>query len=160
METNRIKVSLANLGLTATLSKDGISANLNKPQQTSVSLQGQTTEVSLTRNTLNANLSSGIMRVETQNHKYLQGLSFEESGHTGFASEKQLSILREETVPKRLDQLGILPTNVERSKVMLYADYGEQSYRVSMGEIGTQIKTVSSVPTDMKVGDYIFLKKE
>lgn len=80
-----------------------------------------------------------------------------------FAVEKRVSLLEqkveEEFAPKRLSLLPALNSNVDRKRVALYADYENQSYKVTMDKIGTQIKTVTNKPSDMQVGDYIFLEK-
>lgn len=96
-------------------------------------------------------------------HKELLGLDYESSGHTGFASESRVSLLEqkvEETyVPKRLSLFPELSSNAERKRVTLFAEYEGESYKVSMDRLGTQIKTVTNKPSDMQVGDYIFLEK-
>lgn len=95
---------------------------------------------------------------ETQYHRDLQGLDFESSGHTGFASEKQISIL----LPK---DISILPQNNlqnRNAKIYLYdPSQSNKETQVSVGDLlNTKIRTVSSVPDNLQNGDYIFLERK
>lgn len=95
---------------------------------------------------------------ETQYHRDLQGLDFESSGHTGFASEQQISIL----LPK---DISILPqNNLENRQAKIYLYDPSQSNKetqVSVGDLlNTKIRTVSSVPNNLQNGDYIFLERK
>ena len=94
---------------------------------------------------------------ETQYHRDLQGLDFESSGHTGFASEQQISIL----LPK---DISILPQNNlqnRNAKIYLYdPSQSNKETQVSVGDLlNTKIRTVSSVPDNLQNGDYIFLER-
>ena len=106
-------------------------------------------------------------------HMDLTGLSYEESGHTGFASSKQLNLLKEQTtqlserinllgvqvVPRRLDTISILDGKSDRDKVYLYVDNNGKDSKISIKELNSHVlKTVDVVPEDMQVGEYIFLK--
>lgn len=91
-------------------------------------------------------------------HSDLHVLDYESSGHTGFASEKQLSIL----LPKNI---SILPQNNltnRQAKIYLYDPTLEtKETQVSVQELfDSKIKTVESVPSNLQNGDYIFLERK
>lgn len=101
-------------------------------------------------------MRDGVSIAAPMYHRDLQGLDFESSGHTGFASEKQISIL----LPK---DISILPKNDLQnrdSKIYLY-DSSKQNKetQISVSEfLDSKIKTVDSVPNNLQQSDYIFLE--
>lgn len=91
--------------------------------------------------------------ITTRNHSKLDNLDFENSGHIGFASAKDI----EKVVPKRLSVLPIVNENAERDKVYLYADENGTSKRISMRNmLDTKIRTVNGIPNNLQVNEYIF----
>lgn len=109
------------------------------------------------------NFNDKIRVTVLENHYELKGLSFEESGHIGFASEKALNLLRTETVPKRLSLLQDLNLGeVDKEKCFVYVDnvVTNTSHKVALSKLGggVNLKTVSEIPSDAQVGDYLFLE--
>lgn len=119
----------------------------------------------LTPNVLNGNvqgkslvgkLNQTMTILASQNHDELQHLDYEHSGHTGFASAEQVSLL----LPK---DISVLPKNdlTNRSaKIYIYdPSLGTQETQVSVGDLfDSKIKTVQSVPDNLQTNDYIFLE--
>lgn len=102
-------------------------------------------------------MRDGVSIAAPMYHRDLQGLDFESSGHTGFASEQQISIL----LPK---DISILPQNNlqnRNAKIYLYdPSQSNKETQVSVGDLlNTKIRTVSSVPNNLQNGDYIFLER-
>lgn len=67
-------------------------------------------------------------------------------------------------VPKAIKNdtsISILPNDVNRSNAYFYIDNDGQSSKISMKDLlDKKIRTVSSQPTDLQVGDYILIKLE
>lgn len=108
--------------------------------------------------TLTIDMREGVSIAAPMYHSDLHGLDYESSGHTGFASEKQLSIL----IPKNI---SILPQNNlanRQAKIYLYDPSLEtKETQVSVQELlDSKIKTVESVPSNLQNGDYIFLERK
>lgn len=107
------------------------------------------------------NLEEKINVITSQNHKDLLGLDFESSGHTGFASEKQLNLLKDSTVPKRLNMLQDLDVKANKDKVYLYADNNGVDSKVSINSmLKAFIRKDIEVPVDMQPGEYLFLEQK
>ena len=153
MDNFDVKLSIDEVAIELSKEEE-IATELSKEEEIAVELEQE--------NDIDVNLNE-IRVVMPKYHNDLLGLDYEHSGHTGFASEGRLSLLEqkveEEVVPKRLSLLPELSSNADRKRVTLYADYENQSYKVTMDKIGAQIKTVQNRPADMQVGDYIFLEK-
>lgn len=93
----------------------------------------------------------------TDYHNELQNLDYEHSGHTGFASQKELSILEQKVVPKDFSTLSIIPNDFDKSEAYVYVDYNNTSNKVSISNIvDKKIRTVEEVPSDWKINEYIF----
>lgn len=119
----------------------------------------------LTPNVLNGNvqgkslvgkLNQTMTIIASQNHDELQHLDYEHSGHTGFASAEQVSLL----LPK---DISVLPKNDltnRDAKIYIYdPSLGTQETQVSVGDLfDSKIKTVQSVPDNLQTNDYIFLE--
>lgn len=119
----------------------------------------------LTPNVLNGNvqgkslvgkLNQTMTILASQNHYELHHLDYEHSGHTGFASAEQVSLL----LPK---DISVLPKNdlTNRSaKIYIYdPSLSIQETQVSVGDLfDSKIKTVQSVPDNLQTNDYIFLE--
>lgn len=67
-------------------------------------------------------------------------------------------------VPKAIKNdtsISILPNTAKRSDAYLFVDNNGQASKVSMQDLlDKKIRTVSEEPSDLQVGDYIFLKLE
>ena len=67
-------------------------------------------------------------------------------------------------VPKAIKNdtsISILPNDVNRSNAYFYIDNDGQSSKISMKDLlDKKIRTVTSQPTDLQVGDYILIKLE
>ena len=121
--------------------------------------------VNLIPNVLNGNmqgkslagkLNQTMTIIASQNHDDLQHLDYEHSGHTGFASAEQVSLL----LPK---DISVLPKNdlTNRSaKIYIYdPSLSIQETQVSVEDLlDSKIKTVQSVPDNLQTNDYIFLE--
>lgn len=105
---------------------------------------------------LTIDMREGVSIAAPMYHRDLQGLDYESSGHTGFASEKQISVL----LPK---DISILPKNNLQnrdSKIYLYdPSSGNKETQISVRELlDSKIKTVESAPDNLQTSDYIFLE--
>lgn len=93
----------------------------------------------------------------TDYHNELQNLDYEHSGHTGFASQKELNILEQKVVPKDFSTLSIIPNDFDKSEAYVYVDYNNTSNKVPISNIvDKKIRTVEEVPSDWKINEYIF----
>ena len=93
----------------------------------------------------------------TDYHNELQNLDYEHSGHTGFASQKELNILEQKVVPKDFSTLSIIPNDFDKSDAYVYIDYNNTSNKISISNIvDKKIRTVEEVPSDWKINEYIF----
>ena len=93
----------------------------------------------------------------TDYHNELQNLDYEHSGHTGFASQKELNILEQKVVPKDFSTLSIIPNDFDKSEAYVYVDYNNTSNKVTISNIvDKKIRTVEEVPSDWKNNEYIF----
>ena len=109
-------------------------------------------------NPIKINMSDklNIIRL-TDYHNELQNLDYEHSGHTGFASQKELSILEQKVVPRDFSTLSILSNDFDKSEAYVYVDYNNTSNKVSISNIvDKKIRTVEEVPSDWKINEYIF----
>lgn len=94
-------------------------------------------------------------------HKNLKGLDFESSGHTGFASEKQISLLRQSCVPKDLSILPEYNLSSNRKNAYIYIDNNGTPQKVSARNLlSTIIRTSDEIPNDLQVGEYLFLERD
>lgn len=86
-------------------------------------------------------------------HKDFLGLDYENSGHTGFASEKQLSVL----VPKNL---SVFPKSTLKNRnAKIYLDNDGTAEQSTIQDVfNLKLRTVSEIPQDIQTGDYIFLE--
>ena len=93
----------------------------------------------------------------TDYHNELQNLDYEHSGHTGFASQKELNILEQKVVPKDFSTLSIISNDFDKSEAYVYVDYNNTSNKISISNIvDKKIRTVEEVPSDWKNNEYIF----
>lgn len=91
--------------------------------------------------------------ITTRNHSKLDNLDFENSGHIGFASAKDI----EKVVPKRLNALPNVNERTDRNKVYIYVDEDGNERKISMRNmLDTKIRTVNGIPINLQVNEYIF----
>ena len=124
-----------------------------------ITLESNEADVTLESNELDTNLDNKISIIEPRQHSDLYGLDYESSGHTGFASSEQLTLL----VPKRLSTLPNLSATADRKKAYLYVDNDGNNSKIDIATaLSFLIRTSDSVPSDMQAGEYLFLeiKKE
>lgn len=67
---------------------------------------------------------------------------------------------REEMVPRRLNVFPIIDAKNDNQNAYLYVDNNGTPSKISILDIPgkTSVKTVKEIPTDMEVGEYIFLE--
>lgn len=117
--------------------------------------------------TINASIKSEQMQIGVKEkiqltipteHNKLLGLTYEESGHTGFASELALTQLENKVVPK---SLTILPTAIGlTTQQYVYIDNNGTPSKLSVKEINSKVlRTVDIIPSDLEEGQYVLLKK-
>ena len=87
-----------------------------------------------------------------QEHRLLQGLDYESSGHIGFASSKDLTLL----VPR---DLSILPTSdLSNRQAYIYLDNNGVAEKTTVSSLlDKKLRTVEEFPTDAQVGDFVFV---
>lgn len=106
------------------------------------------------------NLEEKLNIIRPTQHNELKGLDFESSGHTGFASSKQLEELDNRVVPRRLNMFSKVE-NSDRRRCILYVDNNGKDSQISMAEMLSKIiRTSDARPADLQTGEYLFLEKE
>lgn len=101
-----------------------------------------------------------LINVNSNNHNELNNLDFENSGHIGFASSKELNVLKQTTVPTNLSILPKLSKNANRNYANVYVDNNGVGSRISVKELlSTLLRTSDKIPDDLQNGEYIFLEK-
>lgn len=100
-----------------------------------------------------------VINNQLKDHSKLNNLDYEHSGHTGFASEERVNLLEQLKVPKRLSTLSNVNNTDDRSKMYLYVDNDGKDNKISLKQaLSTLIRTSDEIPTDLQVGEYVFLK--
>ena len=113
--------------------------------------------ISLKQKEIDIDIDKSINILPQYDHSKLNNLDYENSGHTGFASSKDL----ENYVPKQLSILPKVDDSHNRSSILIYAnDNGESCYISMRDMLSKQIRTSSSIPSDMQTGEYLFLEKK
>lgn len=151
--------NLQQTNLSTDLQQANLSTNL---QQTNLSTDLQQTNLSA--NFQKKNLSGSILTrlniPQSIKHNKLVGLTYEESGHIGFASEQALQLVENNAVPRRLEMVSTMSNMADRSKAYLFVDNNGKDERVSIKDIISKvIRTAGEKPDDMQTGEYLFLKK-
>ena len=127
--------------LTGNLQQTNLSANFQKKQ-------------------LGVSVSQRLNIVQPTEHRQLLGLTYEESGHIGFASEKALKLVENNAVPRRLEMVSTMSNTADRSKAYLFVDNNGKDERVSIKDIISKvIRTADEKPDDMQSGEYLMLIK-
>ena len=113
--------------------------------------------ISLKQKEIDIDIDKSINVLPQYDHSKLNNLDYENSGHTGFASSKDL----ENYVPKQLSILPKVDDSHNRSSILIYANDNGKSCYISMKDmLSKQIRTSSSIPSDMQTGEYLFLEKK
>lgn len=113
--------------------------------------------ISLKQKEIDIDIDKSINVLPQYDHSKLINLDYENSGHTGFASSKDL----ENYVPKQLSILPKVDDSHNRSSILIYAnDNGESCYISMRDMLSKQIRTSSAIPSDMQPGEYLFLEKK
>ena len=113
--------------------------------------------ISLKQKEIDIDIDKSINVLPQYDHSKLNNLDYENSGHTGFASSKDL----ENYVPKQLSILPKVDDSHNRSSILIYAnDNGESCYISMRDMLSKQIRTSSAIPSDMQPGEYLFLEKK
>lgn len=113
--------------------------------------------ISLKQKEIDIDIDKSINVLPQYDHSKLVNLDYENSGHTGFASSKDL----ENYVPKQLSILPKVDDSHNRSSILIYANDNGKSCYISMKDmLSKQIRTSSSIPSDMQTGEYLFLEKK
>lgn len=129
--------------------EDNIKVNVDKPKEIQVNIEKP--------NEIQFGLKERLNIIAPKYHNELLGLDYEHSGHTGFASSKDL----ENYVPKKLNLLNPLNSSSDRNKVLLYVDNNGQDCNITMNDLlDKKIRTVVEIPNDYQVGDYLFLERK
>lgn len=117
--------------------------------------QNSIKNINIKQNKLNINTNTAINILSVKDHNQLNNLDYEHSGHTGFASQKEL----ENYVPKKLSLLPDVDSTSNRSSILLYADDNGKSCKISIKDmLSKQIRTSSVIPNDLQEGEYLFLE--
>lgn len=102
-------------------------------------------------------LEIGGSTKSTNNHNNLKNLDYESSGHKGFASEIALTKVKNESVPRRLNEITL--TKCKPSKQFIFIDDNGSDGKLSIKDINSRVlKTVDTIPSDIEDGEYIFKK--
>lgn len=99
-----------------------------------------------------------ITRIQVKpitDHSQLDNLDYEHSGHTGFASKKDLLSF----VPKRLENVASVSPEVKNNNLYLFVDAENSDAKMNVKELGERIiKRVDRAQTDYNDGQFIFEK--
>lgn len=127
--------------LTGNLQQTNLSANFQKKQ-------------------LGVSVSQRLNIVQPTEHRQLLGLTYEESGHIGFASEQALKLVETNAAPRRLEMVNTMSSKADRSKAFLFVDNNGADEKVSIKDIISKvIRTADEKPDDMQSGEYLMLIK-
>lgn len=160
-EINIRLVSKQQIGVNASNSQCDIT--LTPKQQVSADLETPQIDIDMSTPKLGVDLNSQVKTVVMPfRHSQLEGLDYESSGHTGFASEK---FVEQHAVPFRL--AGLQSTTGFRQGGSIYVDDGKKGFRMSMTDLkdlNTKIITTDNANSvDMSkltVDDFIYERKE
>ena len=109
---------------------------------------------------LTGELSANLTIETPEEHNKLRNLDFEKSGHIGFASEKQLKLVEESSVPRRLNALPTMSKTANRETSFVYVDTGGKGMKVSIKDmLASVIRTDDKIPDDMQTGEYLLLRR-
>ena len=87
------------------------------------------------------------INLEVKYHNELQGLDYEEAGHTGFT-------------PSRLSLLNNVGSDVTNQRLVVMANVDNVASKITANDLRKRmIRTESSIPNDLQVGQYLFLEK-
>lgn len=112
-------------------------------------------DISLKQKEIDVYIDKPINVLPQYDHNKLNNLDYENSGHTGFASSKDL----ENYVPKKLSILPDVDSTSNRASILLYADDNGKSCKISIKDmLSKQIRTSSVIPDDLQEGEYVFLE--
>lgn len=112
-------------------------------------------DISLKQKEIDVYIDKPINILPQYDHNKLNNLDYENSGHTGFASSKDL----ENYVPKKLSILPDVDSTSNRASILLYADDNGKSCKISIKDmLSKQIRTSSVIPDDLQEGEYVFLE--
>ena len=118
--------------------------------------QNSVKDISLKQKEIDIDIDKSINVLPQYDHNKLNNLDYENSGHTGFASSKDL----ENYVPKQLSILPKVDDSHNRSSILIYANDNGKSCYISMKDmLSKQIRTSSTITSDMQLGKYLFLEK-
>lgn len=88
------------------------------------------------------------IKLEVKYHNELEGLDYEEAGHTGFT-------------PSRLSLLNDVSSNVTNERLVVMANVDNVASKMTASDLMKRmIRTASQVPSDLQIGQYLFLEKK
>lgn len=160
-EINIRLVSKQQIGINASNSQCDI--DLIPKQQVSADLETPQIDIDMSTPKLGVDLNSQVKTVVMPfRHSQLEGLDYESSGHTGFASTE---FVEQHAVPFRL--AGLPSTTGFRQSGSIYVDDGKKGFRMSMTDLkdlNTKIITTDDVGgvdmSKLTVDDFIYERKK
>lgn len=146
--------------------------NENKEITISFDEPQQSVDITLEEKRVDLNFGESIYIQQTHDHSQLKNLDYEHSGHTGFASSQELSVLENtvgeiQTELSLLDNkyiqkdLSILPSvslSDNRDNMTIYIDNNGTPSKANLKEtLGTILRLDSQVPSTMQNGEFLML---
>lgn len=146
--------------------------NENKEITISFDEPQQSVDITLEEKRVDLNFGESIYIQQTHDHSQLENLDYEHSGHTGFASSQELSVLDNavgeiQTELSLLDNkyiqkdLSILPSvslSDNRDNMTIYIDNNGTPSKANLKEtLGTLLRLDTQVPDTMQNGEFLML---
>lgn len=145
---------------------------MNENKEITISFEEPQIDVTLEEKRVDLNFGESIYIQQTKDHSQLENLDYEHSGHTGFASSQELSVLENtvgeiQTELSLLDNkyiqkdLSILPSvslSDNRDNMTIYIDNNGTPSKANLKEtLGTILRLDSQVPSTMQNGEFLML---
>jgi len=145
---------------------------MNDNKEITISFEEPQIDISLEEKRVDLNFGESIYIEQTNDHSKLENLDYEHSGHTGFASSQELSVLENtvgeiQTELSLLDNkyiqkdLSILPSvslSDNRENMTIYIDNNGTPSKANLKEtLGTILRLDNQVPSTMQNGEFLML---
>lgn len=99
-------------------------------------------------NPIHIDFNDRLNVIITHKHNELDNLDYENAGHTGFT-------------PSRLSLLANVENSVTNDRLVVMANVDNVASKITARQLQDRmIRTASEIPSDLQVGQYLFLEKQ
>lgn len=99
-------------------------------------------------NPIHIDFNDRLNVIITHKHNELDNLDYEDAGHTGFT-------------PSRLNLLANVGNSVNNERLVVMANVDNVASKITARQLQDRmIRTASEIPSDLQVGQYLFLEKQ